>query len=766
MILGMASLLFGLLGFRVRCICYSEYLSWRDYNLFAHMFEDFGVSHLITYSKITTFSEDQIAQKGDIRGLTHTLLHGQSLSTTVPAERQALPNSSSPSALSAPSPLPSQLSQPPLPDVLATPSSSPAAAGPAVPDAHCGKHAQEILLVDEVDMFFGKDFYGKTHNQIVLIDAPEVSAILREVWGRRHSPDTPHCIAKAIQQTSQHYRALLHRFPGWAYIIENEVTAMCHDMREFDTPQYHFSRATDSIGYRNMDSICYDILHGYRTAFAYLNEENNLKNPTKVLSEALRLRVPCGQFSHANINFDIILGVSGTVAALGEQEWGIMNKYGIDMYTMMPSVYGLSNFKFLDQQGGEPITVTQSRDEQFMAITEEVNAKIQDKQDKRAVIVVFQDFQILDEYKKSSYFGRIPRKNVLTEKLNHEEKEFIIKKAATSGQATFTSAMFGRGTDFFCNDQKLQKAGGVHVIQAFFSLCKSEEVQIQGRTARQGKKGTYSMILLEKDLRKQLDTKASFGVPPQDLYKLLEQERCKMQRKTYKDVEKELQAANKRDALSHRYFDALLAHDTAGAKTDFKDLYDATKVTVGSKGSHVVFCLDESGSMDGKPWQDLMAAFRSFLQRRADHGGSHDLVSVVQFGSSARISVKMQTVAQILSNADLSFMGGGTEFRPALNFAKQLFQMSAQMDLEPVFIFMSDGQNGDGDMSKEVKDMHAAFGSLQCHMIFFGSAGSPRLQSMAAAVPNGQYHLSVDGVQLLQTFEAIAVGAEFKAACV
>ena len=42
MILGMCSLLFALLGFRVRCVCYSEYLSQRDHNLFKEMFSTFG----------------------------------------------------------------------------------------------------------------------------------------------------------------------------------------------------------------------------------------------------------------------------------------------------------------------------------------------------------------------------------------------------------------------------------------------------------------------------------------------------------------------------------------------------------------------------------------------------------------------------------------------------------------------------------------------------------------------------------------------------
>eukprot|EP00811_Abedinium_folium_P025753 NODE_369_length_3113_cov_12.063630.p1 GENE.NODE_369_length_3113_cov_12.063630~~NODE_369_length_3113_cov_12.063630.p1 ORF type:complete len:891 (+),score=154.29 NODE_369_length_3113_cov_12.063630:275-2947(+) len=756
MILGMSSLLFGLLGFRVRSICYSEYLSLRDFKMFEEMFIKFGVSGLITYSRITTFSEHQTAAKGNIRDLTHTLLRGQPLTDT-----QATSAGSNIWQHPALDPLASAGSATSVPLATLLPATSLLRAPGGPQNAATN---DEILLLDEVDMFFGKDFYGQTHNQIALLDAPEVTAILREIWGYHRNSDSPRFIFEQVQQgVSGHYHALFHKFPGWEFIIKHEVSAMCHDLRDFETPPYHVSRATDSIGYKDMDGISYDIVYGYRTAFAYLNEENNFKNPAKALGEALRLRVPCGQFSYANIDFAVILGVSGTVAALGEHEWHIMNKYGINLYTKMPSVYGLSNFKFLDQQGGEPIRVTKTRDEQFMAITDEVIAKLQEK---RAAIVIFEDSRVLEEYKKSSYYGRVQRKNVLSERLNHEEKEFMIKKAATSGQATFTSAVFGRGTDFFSNDQKLQKAGGVHVLQAFYSLDKSEEVQIQGRTARQGKKGTYSMVLLEEDVHQQFDTKASLGMPPPDLYKFLENERSKKQGKAYENIRKHLQAANERDALTHKYFDALLARDVQGAKSLFKDLYDEIKTSAssGSKVSHIVFCLDESGSMRGRPWQALMAAFASFIQTRYAQG-SHDLVSVVQFSSDARISIRMKTVAEVENNPHLHYGDGGTRFSPALADARLLFESSSQMDVDPVLIFMADGENDDGDCTTAMVDLHAKFQNLQCHMIFFGSGrGSSRLQSMAAAVPNGQFHLSVDGVQLLQTFKAIALSAEFKAA--
>ena len=71
------SAVLALLGFRVRCVCYSDYLSGRDYELFRELFEAFGIERLVTYSTIGEYSEDVTKRKGDIRVLTKALLLGQ-----------------------------------------------------------------------------------------------------------------------------------------------------------------------------------------------------------------------------------------------------------------------------------------------------------------------------------------------------------------------------------------------------------------------------------------------------------------------------------------------------------------------------------------------------------------------------------------------------------------------------------------------------------------------------------------------------------------
>ncbi|CAF4601763.1 unnamed protein product, partial [Rotaria sp. Silwood2] len=68
------------------------------------------------------------------------------------------------------------------------------------------------------------------------------------------------------------------------------------------------------------------------------------------------------------------------------------------------------------------------------------------------------------------------------------------------GKVTLLTRTFGRGIDFLCSNKHLLAKGGIHVLQTFFSEELSEEVQIKGRTARQGDVGSYRMMLLNKDL--------------------------------------------------------------------------------------------------------------------------------------------------------------------------------------------------------------------------------------------------------------------------
>ncbi|KAL3806273.1 hypothetical protein ACHAXA_000871 [Cyclostephanos tholiformis] len=198
----------------------------------------------------------------------------------------------------------------------------------------------------------------------------------------------------------------------------------------------------------------------------------------------------CGQFSYANISPHRIIGVSGTLHVLNEYEREILLKYGLRKFIYVPSVYGESNFKF--DKAGEGIYFENNQGNFFHRISAEITSSVKTK---RAVIVFFRDRTKLDEFLGSATYRQLSRhKLVLKEDLPSTEKAFVISKAATAGQITLSTAVFGRGTDFFCKDEVVESNGGVHIIQTFLSEEPSEEIQIQGRTARQGKRGTFQLI--------------------------------------------------------------------------------------------------------------------------------------------------------------------------------------------------------------------------------------------------------------------------------
>ena len=109
-----------------------------------------------------------------------------------------------------------------------------------------------------------------------------------------------------------------------------------------------------------------------------------------------------------------------------------------------------------------------------------------------AVMIFFKSRKDLMEFYDSGHLNDIKLETViLTEKTCKKEKEKVFLSATTPGAITLMIREFGRGTDFKCFDSHMLNDGGVHVIQTFFSLDLSEEIQIKGRTARQGDNGSY-----------------------------------------------------------------------------------------------------------------------------------------------------------------------------------------------------------------------------------------------------------------------------------
>ena len=123
----------------------------------------------------------------------------------------------------------------------------------------------------------------------------------------------------------------------------------------------------------------------------------------------------------------------------------------------------------------------------------------------------------------------------------------------------------------------------------------------------------------------------------------------------------------------------------------------------------VVMCLDISGSMQGKPIQELNAGLRQYLdelqQDALTRTGAE--TAVVTFGTQARCAADFATVNQIslepLGAKGLTYMGEGlTLALDLLEKRKSQYQSSGVEYYQPILLIMSDGcPNGDPRVLRE-----------------------------------------------------------------
>ncbi|GMH42204.1 hypothetical protein BSKO_10123 [Bryopsis sp. KO-2023] len=209
-------------------------------------------------------------------------------------------------------------------------------------------------------------------------------------------------------------------------------------------------------------------------------------------------------------------------------------------------------------------------------------------------------------------------------------------------------------------------------------------------------------------------------------------------------------------ALMEAQFRRFYDDHKIGRQLTTTDLFDASKVPVGIQGFHFVFCLDESGSMRGQPWVDLVNAYSYFIHCRTNDQGSEDLVTVIQFAGSPRVIFTAQTVE---SQPRLAAQrGGGTSFTPALELAQSY--LCSHPHLTPLLVFMSDGCDGSGTAVQTMQKLYRVCGhqGLQVHTVGFGNGAGHGMLAHMAAAGAGQHHQAINGIQLSRVFGNIAAG--------
>ena len=229
--------------------------------------------------------------------------------------------------------------------------------------------------------------------------------------------------------------------------------------------------------------------------------------------------------------------------------------------------------------------------------------------------------QELQCFRTSSYFARFKAKaGVLTEltATKREDRDSIVKAATRQGMVTLATRMFGRGTDFKVFDDRMEQCGGMHVLQAFFSTELSEEVQIQGRSARQGNKGSYSLVLEVGSIAKEFDVNVEEvnKWKAESVYAYLDALR---KTASLKEVQSLREMADKRK-VEHDVLLVALRAFKRGSNGNMEKMLrrynTASGLAMGSSGLHIIFCLDNSYSMYPHGWNELVNAFQRFWAQR------------------------------------------------------------------------------------------------------------------------------------------------------
>ena len=298
---------------------------------------------------------------------------------------------------------------------------------------------------------------------------------------------------------------------------------------------------------------------------------------------------------------------------------------------------------------------------------------------------------------------------------------------------TLLTRKFGRGLDFKPSKES-NDAGGVLVIQTFFSSAESEQIQIMGRTARQGEKGLYRLILCSEHLNKKFGFEYSEDTATVSLKSTLEASRAnKMKEKFDSRSKKKLES----EAADRKSWD--FAKVLYGSKGASEKLALLNSLASCAKSMTFILMLDVSGSMRDH-YKALRTAFNTFTSTLIDRGHGNDtLLTVIFFDHRAWTHFQDMPVPK-LDRLPASMPGGGqTSFSAAFAQCQKEIQAAHSIDTARVFtlLFLTDGEDPSFDTS-EIKQLTRDVGThIEAYIsIAFGPGASSHLQELGQAFAN------------------------------
>jgi preprotein translocase subunit SecA len=175
-------------------------------------------------------------------------------------------------------------------------------------------------------------------------------------------------------------------------------------------------------------------------------------------------------------------GMSGTLQNIENELWSIYELPVIEIPKRIANTY---HFK--------PISILENVDLKIQAIVDEI---IEVNKKGQAILVgtsSINESELLSNILKS--------KGIVCTTLNakhHKEEDEIVSQAGKYKSIIISTNIAGRGTDIKISDE-IEKLGGLHVIATQLADSKRVDLQLFGRTSRQGQVGSVKVFLSLED---------------------------------------------------------------------------------------------------------------------------------------------------------------------------------------------------------------------------------------------------------------------------
>ena len=144
-------------------------------------------------------------------------------------------------------------------------------------------NSKKILIIDEIDVLFNRDYYGDTFNLAASLEHQSIRELLKFIWNNRSNNQLSH---KFITKSSE-FKEVIKHYSSLDKILSNQVHGMLAALETYEEEKYYI--VNGRIMYKSQDTLSDKISYGYPTVFCYLKEFDSGKVNKSALDENLTI---------------------------------------------------------------------------------------------------------------------------------------------------------------------------------------------------------------------------------------------------------------------------------------------------------------------------------------------------------------------------------------------------------------------------------------------------------------------------------------------